>query len=120
MIYISGGITGVENYRERFDEAEKLFTEMGWSVCNPAKRNSPYKNKPWEWYMKRCIKWLCGCDIVYMLEGWENSVGAYLEHFLAEILHLTIMYEVKHEKRSCSDTNNDGDNDDNSSMDRGR
>lgn len=119
MIYISGGITGVENYMERFDKAEKLFTEKGWSVCNPARRNAPYKNKPWEWYMKRCIKWLCRCDIVYMLKGWESSVGAYLEHFLAEILHLTIMYEVEHETRSCSDTNNNGNSDDSSSMDRG-
>ena len=120
MIYISGGITYTEKYMEHFDKAEKLLSAKGMSVCNPARRNAPYKNKPWEWYMKRCLKWLCECDEIFMLKGWEESRGATLEHDIAKELCMTIMYEVEHETRSCSDTNNNGNSDDSSSMDRGR
>ena len=93
MIYISGGITGVKDYMERFEKAEKLLTAQGKNTCNPAKLNASHKGKPWEWYMCRCLKWLCDCDEIYMLNGWEESRGARIEHTLAQVLRLTIIYE---------------------------
>ena len=39
-IYISGAVTGTEDYMERFEAAEKKLTEAGYSVINPAKINS--------------------------------------------------------------------------------
>lgn len=39
-IYISGAITGTDDYVERFAKAEKELTEQGYSVVNPAKVNA--------------------------------------------------------------------------------
>ena len=39
-IYISGAITGTDDYMERFAKAEKELTEQGYSVINPAKVNA--------------------------------------------------------------------------------
>ena len=39
-IYISGAITGIDDYMERFAKAEKKLTEQGYSVVNPAKVNA--------------------------------------------------------------------------------
>ena len=36
-IYISGAITGTDDYMKRFAKAEKELTEKGYSVVNPAK-----------------------------------------------------------------------------------
>ena len=39
-IYISGPITGISDYMERFEKAEKELIENGYSVINPAKVNA--------------------------------------------------------------------------------
>ena len=39
-IYISGAITGTDDYMERFVKAEKELTENGYSAINPAKVNA--------------------------------------------------------------------------------
>ena len=39
-IYISGAITGTDDYMERFSKAEKELAEQGYSVVNPAKVNA--------------------------------------------------------------------------------
>ena len=39
-IYISGAITGTDDYMERFEKAEKELTDKGYSVLNPAKVNA--------------------------------------------------------------------------------
>ena len=36
-VYISGPITGIDDYMERFSNAEKELKEQGLSVVNPAK-----------------------------------------------------------------------------------
>lgn len=38
-IYISGPITGTDNYMERFEKAENGLKALGVSVVNPAKVN---------------------------------------------------------------------------------
>ena len=93
MIYISGGITGIKDYMMRFEQAEKMLQKQGRDVCNPARLNASHKGQSWEWYMRRCLKWLCDCDSVYMLNGWEESRGSRIEHTLAQVLRLKIIYE---------------------------
>ena len=39
-IYLSGPITGTDDYTERFQKAEKELTRSGFSVVNPASVNS--------------------------------------------------------------------------------
>ena len=80
-IYISGKITGTTDYMERFAAVEKELTEKGYAVVNPAKINAnlPVPETTWEDYMTVSLALLETCDEIYMIPGWEDSVGATME-----------------------------------------
>jgi hypothetical protein len=82
----------------------------GFEVVNPARLDIEAGFDPndlpdnWDWHQvpssfdmaaarERDIKAIMSCDAIYMLEGWENSVGAKAEKALAEWCGLEVMYE---------------------------
>lgn len=94
-IYISGKITGmVDEAKILFEQAEIKLKEMGFHPINPMNLSSEH-DKSWDSYMKQCIKAMCDCDSIYMLENWRTSKGAGLEFFLAKKLKMDIIYESK-------------------------
>ena len=93
-IYISGAISNTDDYMERFAKAEKELTERGYSVINPAKVNAQLpKDTTHEEYMKVSLCMLDMCDSIYMLKGWEHSLGANKEFLHAVKTKKIIMYE---------------------------
>lgn len=93
-IYISGKITGTDDYMERFAKAQKKLEEQGFSVINPAAVNSMLpKNTTWKQYMDMSILMLDMCDSIYMLKGWEKSCGANRELGYAMAKDMIIMFE---------------------------
>ena len=85
-IYISGPVTGTEDYQERFSAAEQIINA---NAVNPVKETAGIPDgSPWETYMKACMKILADCDAIYMLEGWTGSRGARLEYLVAKELGL--------------------------------
>lgn len=93
-IYISGAITGTDDYMERFAKAEKELTEQGYSVVNPAKVNAQLpEDTSYEEYMKMSFCMLTMCDGIYMLKGWRKSRGANREYCYAMEKRKVIMYE---------------------------
>ena len=83
-IYISGAITGTDDYMERFAKAEKELTEQGYSVVNPAKVNSQLpEDTTYEEYMKMCFCMLDICEAIFMLKGWSKSCGSNREYWYA-------------------------------------
>ena len=83
-IYISGAITGTDDYMERFAKAEKKVTEQGYSVVNPAKVNAQLpEDTSYEEYMKMCFCMLDMCDEIFMLKGWSKSCGSNREYWYA-------------------------------------
>ena len=93
-IYISGAISNMDDYMERFAKAEKELTTNGWSVINPAKVNAQLpEDTTYEEYMKMCFCMLDMCDSIYMLKGWEKSCGANREYGYALAKGMIIMYE---------------------------
>lgn len=94
-IYISGAITGTDNYIERFAKAEKELTEQGYSVVNPAKVNAQLpEDTTYEEYMAMSFAMLDICDSVFMLDGWEKSKGAKMEFERAVKNGLNIIYQT--------------------------
>lgn len=98
-IYISGKITGTEDYEERFGKVEAELSSKGFNVLNPVRGGkwlekflSP-KFPTWSEYMKQSIKSMMMADCIYMLKGYRESKGARLELFLAKILQYEIIYE---------------------------
>lgn len=93
-IYISGAITGTDDYMERFAKAEKELTEQGYSVVNPAKVNAQLpKDTDYEDYMKMSFCMLDMCEAIYMMHGWNKSCGANRELGYAMAKGMIIMYE---------------------------
>ena len=73
-VYISGGITGVENYEEIFKKKQEELEKKGYEVLNPAKLGLIMpKSATWQEYMNLCIPMLEMCDMIFMLDGWEKS-----------------------------------------------
>ncbi|MCD7724909.1 MAG: DUF4406 domain-containing protein [Clostridiales bacterium] len=93
-IYISGAITGTDDYMERFEAAEKALTEQGYIVINPAKINAQMpKETTYEEYMKVSMTLLDMADGIYMLKGWRESLGANREYGYALGKDKVIKYE---------------------------
>ena len=101
-IYISGPITGVENWQETFLTAEKELCEMPgiFFVINPiyiAERvEKTLKMPDYTDYMREDIKALSECDCICMLPGWKRSKGARMEYRIAKILNMNVLeYQTK-------------------------
>ena len=95
-IYISGPISKqkIEKVRNKFDKAEQKLISEGNEVINPLKINH-LEGALWKDYMLRDIEELFKCDAIYMMEGWENSMGARIELSIAIECCLRIFYEEK-------------------------
>jgi len=93
-IYISGAITGNENYKEEFAEAEKTIRAAGDIPINPAKLCDVMPESEWKAYMAVCIAILAEgkIDVVYFLKSWRVSLGSRIEHNLAENLNKQITF----------------------------
>lgn len=98
-VYISGKITGTEDYEDRFKKAEMELRSRGFNVLNPVKagkwleRRLAPKIPTWVEYMKQDIQAMMSADCIYMLKGYRESKGARLELFLAKVLKYEIIYE---------------------------
>lgn len=76
-VYISGAITGTTDYMERFERAENDLILQGYDVVNPAKINANFPTIcTHKDYMTVSIALLRICDTIYLLKGYEKSVGA--------------------------------------------
>lgn len=83
IVYISGPMTGKPNHNhEAFMEAEKFLRKIGFNVWNPA--YNPREGYEWEDYMKVDLVGLLSCDLIFLLDGWEDSRGAKLEKYIAD------------------------------------
>lgn len=79
-VYISGAITGTDDYEERFEKAEQELLKRGFEVINPVKvnKNLP-KTATHSEYMHISYALMDLCDAVYSMPGWKKSTGACME-----------------------------------------
>lgn len=92
-IYISGPITGIDNYKEIFREAEERISSSGHDVINPAELNEVLPDLEYEEFMKLDFTLLDLCDAILMLEGWEKSKGAVREYHYAMAKGMRVMID---------------------------
>lgn len=94
LIYLSGGITNVPNYLERFAKTETLLTKIGDKVINPAKINAQLpEDTDYDDYMRLSFVLLDMADAIYMMNGWEKSKGARMELLKAYQTGKRIIFE---------------------------
>ena len=83
-IYISGPISGhdIEERRAAFAAVERMLREEGLEVVNPLNVAFP-EYCTHEQYMRVDIALLIGCDYIYLMKGWDESLGASTEFVVA-------------------------------------
>lgn len=89
-VYISGGITGVENYEQHFKDAEDMLKMEGFKPVNPVTLEHNH-DQSWEQFMKVDLKALLDCDMIFMLENWGESNGANIERSVAKICGIEVL-----------------------------
>ena len=93
--YISGRITGDDNYLRKFTQAELYLTKQGFTVINPAAALILFpKDTKYIEYMCNSLRLLDTCDCIYMLKDWNYSHGAKIEHEYALATDKSIIYEM--------------------------
>lgn len=80
-IYLSGPITGIADYHQRFEKAKVDLVAAGYTnIANPAELDGVINKAEYEEYMSLCMSLMEMCDVVVMLPGWKNSLGANREY----------------------------------------
>ena len=81
ILYIAGKITGTDDYKERFQQAEEYLKARGDIVLNPTVLPS---NMPKDRYLPICLAMIDQADGLYLLRGYGESEGAKIERRYAE------------------------------------
>lgn len=99
MTYISGPITGVDGWRQRFVQAENWVKEnLDRQIKSPRLIGQRLERElgrtaeeiPWEEYMRADLRELTYCDTIFVMRGSEGSKGVALELHLAQGLGLRV------------------------------
>lgn len=84
--YISGPMTGYENFNYKFFGEVKDFLELcGLKIESPHLNEWPPNHRMlsqqelWEHMMELCYAQMDKCDGIILLRGWSESRGAWLE-----------------------------------------
>ena len=96
-VYISGAVTGVPDFADRFSTAEAELYALGYIPVSPIRIGEDLKERlgrepDYEEYMAYDLDALALCDHIYLLEGWENSKGARREWERAKELGIDPIY----------------------------
>ena len=102
-IYVAGPMRGQPNSnKEAFYKAARRLEACGmYEVYNPARWDDEQgiteddleDTNVLREIVSTDIHMLLCCEGIYMLRGWEHSVGARAEHSLAQFMRLHIQYE---------------------------
>lgn len=80
-VYISGQMTGIKDFNA--PAFEKAYFDLQNADHFPIMPASYIDGKTYQEYLRDDLKLLLDCDGIYMLDGWQESKGAKIEHMVA-------------------------------------
>ena len=95
IVFISGPITNVPDYKDNFKRAEKYLRSLGYkNIINPVK---VAKKLPdcidYDKFLNIDLAMLAAADTIFLLNNWEKSNGASTEMKFAQDNGLEILFE---------------------------
>lgn len=96
-LYLAGPMSGLPdlNFPAFHAEAARL-RGLGHVVINPAEINAD-PSAEWAACMRADIAQLVTCDGIALLEGWQRSRGATLEHHIASAIGMRVILAAQAE-----------------------
>jgi hypothetical protein len=113
-VYLAGKMRGVKNFAfDKFDKARDELLKDGWEVISPADIDREVNGfdpfilpDDYDWntvpdtlkldeLIERDLKAVRECSAIYMLKGWETSLGARAEHAVAMWAGKLVIYEAE-------------------------
>lgn len=91
-VYISGKISGDDNYKQKFIKKANELKSLGYRVLSPVMIDEELE---YDDYMLIDYAMISVSHAVYFLSDWGNSKGAILERAYAKKLNKIIMEEKK-------------------------
>lgn len=92
IIYLAGKMAGLDDLgRTQFFEKAAELEKMGYIVINPGALPI---GLPGFSYMPICTAMIDAADVIYMMFGWYDSVGAKLELEYAKYQGKDVIYEL--------------------------
>ncbi|MCF8156332.1 MAG: DUF4406 domain-containing protein [Rhodoferax sp.] len=89
-VYLAGPMSGMKDLNfPAFRHAARQLRAAGYDVVSPVEIN-PDPTASWHACMRRDIAALTTCDAICLLDCWQHSEGATLEHHIAKRLGLEI------------------------------
>lgn len=90
-IYISGPMNGLPDFNyPAFNAQANWLRGLGHEVENPAEHFDGDQTRTRKEYLVKDLAVLADCDAIWMLDGWQNSPGARLEHAYAVEIGLEV------------------------------
>ena len=95
-MYISGPITGRDDFKERFAEAADIVRNAGYKPVNPTTmfgwfqfvfEKFPYRLQ----VLIDCLVLAFTCDAIYLMADYKSSHGATLEKAVADFCKMTVI-----------------------------
>lgn len=80
-VYISGPMTGIKDFN--MPAFIKAANDIRIELDTPVLPVPFVEGKSYQEYLRDDLKILLDCDAIYMLDGWQESKGAKLEHMVA-------------------------------------
>lgn len=88
IAFLSGKITGDDNYRQKFKRVQEALEEQGLTVLSPA----VLPKIKWTSCMRITLAMLAEADVVVFLPDWRESAGARLEYYYSRLLNKPFIF----------------------------